>query len=209
MTDTQSSNTAEATLRLVLDRTSMGSSTGSSDAPGLGMSAWTDWFGVVASIACAIHCAAMPFVIAFLPAMGLTFLGDAFFHKVMVVVCSLLAIAAFVPGWRRHRRVLPGGVAAVGLALITTAAFALECGGCPTMTLASESSSPATVDEESHCALCVEAGVGSDATLASDGATPWVLSSLIPFVTPLGGLLLVSAHLANRRYSCRCGCCPK
>ena len=34
---------------------------------------WTDLIGVVASIACAIHCAAMPFIVGFLPAMGLSF----------------------------------------------------------------------------------------------------------------------------------------
>ena len=33
-----------------------------------GPSAWQDSIGIVASVGCAIHCAAMPFVIAYLPA---------------------------------------------------------------------------------------------------------------------------------------------
>ncbi|MEM6364443.1 MAG: MerC domain-containing protein, partial [Planctomycetota bacterium] len=54
-------------------------------------SGWKDFVGVVASIACAIHCAAMPFVIAYLPAMGLSFLADEAFHKWMAVACFAIA----------------------------------------------------------------------------------------------------------------------
>ena len=46
-------------------------------------STFRDWLGIVASIGCAIHCAAMPFVFAYLPAMGLSFLADESFHKWM------------------------------------------------------------------------------------------------------------------------------
>ena len=83
---------------------------------------WPDWIGVAASIACAIHCAVMPFVVFLLPALGLSFLADEAFHQVMVVVCSFFAIAAFVPGFKRHRRLLPLAVGVVGLSLISTAA---------------------------------------------------------------------------------------
>ncbi|MEM6472851.1 MAG: hypothetical protein AAF802_25040, partial [Planctomycetota bacterium] len=33
------------------------------------------------------------------------------------------------------------------------------------------------------------------------------LSRVAPWLTPLGGLILVSAHLLNRRFGCLCGCC--
>jgi hypothetical protein len=49
------------------------------------MSTWGDWLGMIASIGCAIHCAAMPFVIAYLPALGLSFLADEAFHKWMAL----------------------------------------------------------------------------------------------------------------------------
>ncbi|MEO9591829.1 MerC domain-containing protein [Rhodopirellula bahusiensis] len=68
------------------------------------VSTWRDWIGIVASIGCAIHCAAMPFVIAFLPALGLSFLADESFHQWMALACFLFAIAAFVPGFRKHRQ---------------------------------------------------------------------------------------------------------
>ena len=41
-----------------------------------GLTRWSDWLGVIAAIGCAIHCAAMPLIIAYLPALGLSFLAD-------------------------------------------------------------------------------------------------------------------------------------
>ena len=46
-----------------------------------GLTRWSDWLGVVAAIGCAIHCAAMPLIIAYLPALGLSFLADEGFHQ--------------------------------------------------------------------------------------------------------------------------------
>ena len=77
-------------------------SEGAAENVNSGVSAWRDWLGMVASIGCAIHCAAMPFVIAYLPALGLSFLADESFHKWMALVCFLIAIVAFIPGVRKH-----------------------------------------------------------------------------------------------------------
>ena len=73
-----------------------------------GPSAWQDSIGIVASVGCAIHCAAMPFVIAYLPALGLSFLADEAFHQWMALFCFLIAIAAFVPGIRKHENMETG-----------------------------------------------------------------------------------------------------
>jgi hypothetical protein len=140
--------------------------------PGRWQAGWWDWFGVAASVGCAIHCAAMPFVAAFLPMLGLSFLAETAFHKVMVIVCSGLALAAFLPGWSRHRQLLPVAIAGVGLALISLAAFALE-GNC--------------------CISCTTIGWPKQWWTAF---TPWI--------TPLGGLVLVVAHLSNRCYVASC-----
>ena len=184
----------------------------------------TDWLGIAASIACAIHCAAMPFVVMLLPALGLSFLADESFHRVMVVVCSLLAGAAFLPGFKRHRRWMPIGVAAIGLSLIATAAFGFEdtcCPSCvaevrdataghpaetetlPVCTLECCESSSARVTPETEAAPETDKTTGTEATVAASligRATPWL--------TPIGGLLLVAAHLTNRQLSCHRDCCP-
>ena len=64
-----------------------------SDSPKLGLRprwvAWTDGLGMLASIGCAIHCAAMPFVIAYLPALGQSFLAGESFHQAMAISCFI------------------------------------------------------------------------------------------------------------------------
>lgn len=179
-------------------------------------SVWTDSIGVVASIACAIHCAAMPFVVGFLPSMGLSFLADESFHKIMVGVCSLIAAIAFIPGLRLHGRLLPFIVATAGLGMISIAAFGLEGECCTSCELTTPlASTEVQVGAEACCEHCVaESGQPITANEQSEtaneqpklAATP-ILSSFFPWITPLGGLLLVTAHLTNRRLSCICGCC--
>ena len=178
-------------------------------------SALPDWLGLLASIGCAIHCAAMPFVIAFLPMLGLSFLADEAFHKVMVIVCTVLAASAFIPGWRKHGKLLPIGIGAAGLCLITVAAFALEgecCASCeksPTQvatandtTQDSGMSAPETGSTCNDCECCKSESVVTDPQPEQSSSFPFLY-----LVTPLGGVLLVTAHLVNRGFSCRCGCC--
>lgn len=238
--------------------------------------AYRDWLGVAASVLCAIHCAAMPFVVGFLPLLGLSFLAEPSFHKWMVGICLGLALLAFVPGWRRHQRLAPAIIGLCGLGLITFAAFAGPEDCCPTpcaangtpdeasvMTVAlneeipcaasccdSESASgtvPAPADslvaagfEEEACAApcCAAEGEGSilppdaitvveimtveeDATciagccpeeegkVLTAGSSDF-MSMVWLLMTPIGGVILVAAHLTNHRLGCECktgGCC--
>ena len=185
-----------------------------------GTSSWQDSLGIIASIGCAIHCAAMPFVIAYLPALGLSFLADEAFHKWMALVCFLIAIAAFVPGIRKHGNWMPVSIAAFGLVFITFAAFGLAgecCASCSSTAPTAEVSGSVATDTAcaacENCDNCQSAATASEdngATLAiaSDSVTDkGLLSTLAPWITPFGGVLLVSAHLMNRRYGCLCGCC--
>ncbi|MCR9201376.1 MAG: MerC domain-containing protein [Planctomycetaceae bacterium] len=134
-------------------------------------SGWGDMLGVTASVACAIHCAAMPFVIGFLPAMGLSFLADEAFHKWMAGACFLIGLAAFVPGWKRHGRLLPAGIAASGLTIITFAAFGLSGECCPTCEAAAGSRAVAAADGEACCdENCTHCATESQtAAAATDG----------------------------------------
>ena len=203
-----------------LPLTSIGTS--SSEAVRTG---WSDWLGMVASIACAIHCAVMPFVIASLPALGLSFLADEAFHKWMALICFGIALAAFIPGWRKHRRLLPAAIGMIGLTLISGAAFGLAGECCPSCAEVAANVQPAdasTVDPictEECCELCAaEAASEMDASDEPDSGTAQhaslsplsaisFLSPIAPWLTPIGGLILVAAHLLNRRFGCLCGCC--
>lgn len=176
-----------------------------------------DWLGMLASIGCAIHCAAMPFVIAFLPMLGLSFLADAAFHKLMVGVCLALALAAFIPGWRSHRRWLPAAFAVAGLSVISFGAFALEdsCACCSVnqttlSSVAVEQVSASTCTDE-HCEHCAKANqnAGSDhfeKSAETIEAPEPLMAGIVPWVTPFGGLLLICAHVINRRFVCCSSC---
>lgn len=204
--------------------------------------AYRDFLGITASVACAIHCAAMPFIIGFLPLLGLSFLADPAFHKWMVGICLLLALVAFMPGWRRHRRLRPAFIGFAGLFLISLAAFAGPDDCCPTP--CGDSSGPlkqaavvpiVLLDQEdcsSGCCPPVPQAVvasmavvsepapdsmGADCTVSccppdavvEEPFTAGMVRWMWLLMTPLGGLVLVAAHLCNHRSSCHCsaGCC--
>lgn len=176
-------------------------------APGNAVAA--DTAGLVASIACAIHCAAMPIVIGYLPLLGLSWLADAAFHRVMALVCFALAMAAFVPGWRRHGSVAPALFGVAGVGLLAFAAFGLEGGCCEGCATAASAPQGASGCSDSACVLCQdEPTVDQSAELITP--PPTIGRKVVPFLTPLGGVLLVAGHLVNRRKACGCrdnGCC--
>ncbi|MCH2180440.1 MAG: MerC domain-containing protein [Mariniblastus sp.] len=218
----------------------------------------------------------MPFVIAYLPALGLSFLADEGFHQWMALACFLIAIVAFVPGLRKHGNWIPISIATVGLFMITFAAMGWAGDCCPsceenklaasgtTATLGAgcedcEDCATSEANENNlatlatatslgagceHCEDCAtseanENNLATLATAASLGAgcehcedcstseanqtvqstdngsrigieaeeEAALLLLLAPWITPIGGLLLVSAHLCNRRFGCLCGCC--
>ena len=63
-----------------------------------------DRFGATASFVCALHCAALPLLLAVLPALGLGFLADHAFERGFIAFASVLALASLAFGFRRHRR---------------------------------------------------------------------------------------------------------
>lgn len=77
-----------------------------------------DRLGATASFLCAIHCAALPFVLALLPMLGLEFLADHRFERGFVMFASALAMLSLVGGFRRHRRPMSLMLALPGLVLL-------------------------------------------------------------------------------------------
>jgi hypothetical protein len=77
-----------------------------------------DRVGATASFLCAIHCAALPFVIAVLPALGLSFLADHKFERIFIACASVLALAALIRGYYRHRVPSALVLALPGIALL-------------------------------------------------------------------------------------------
>jgi hypothetical protein len=87
-----------------------------------------DRLGALASFLCAIHCAALPFVLALLPFVGLGFLATHGFEQGFVAFATVLASAALYSGYRRHHRRLPLLLAVPGLVLLILGVTVLHSG---------------------------------------------------------------------------------
>ncbi|MGA9422653.1 MAG: MerC domain-containing protein [Rhodanobacteraceae bacterium] len=68
-----------------------------------GLAHFADRLGASASFLCAVHCAALPFVLALLPALGLGFLADHAFERGFIVCASVFASVTLIHGYQRHR----------------------------------------------------------------------------------------------------------
>jgi hypothetical protein len=79
-----------------------------------------DRAGMSASLACALHCAVFPVVLAGLPALGLAWLDAEWVDWTMVLLAAGIALSAQRGGFTVHRRCLPAGVAVGGLVTIVT-----------------------------------------------------------------------------------------
>ena len=67
------------------------------------MSDKLDKAGAAVSMACAIHCAAMPLVVSLLPMIGLTFLADSWVDVGILLVSGTMATIAGVHGYEKHK----------------------------------------------------------------------------------------------------------
>ena len=79
-----------------------------------------DKVGAAASLACAIHCIALPIAIALLPVLGLAWLDNPWVDRVFLAAALVFAAVVHPKGYKRHRRCLPVSLAAcalIGIAL--------------------------------------------------------------------------------------------
>ena len=194
---------------------------------------WADWTGLAASIACGIHCAAMPLLLSYLPSFGLSWLAHEGFHQWMTVACFLFAAAAFVPGWRKHKSLVPAFSGVIGITLLSLSAFVFGDECCAAAAQNQGSQSAACTDAACADAACADAACAdaactdaacTDAACAdaacADAActacseeeigqspevsTQYQFATFTNWLSPLGGLFLVIGHIANHRKNCTC-----
>jgi hypothetical protein len=82
-----------------------------------------DQLGITASIACAIHCAALPLAITALPLLGLEFLADIRVEVSMICLSLVVGIYSIGGSYPKHRKVLPIFILIIGFLLIGTGHF--------------------------------------------------------------------------------------
>jgi hypothetical protein len=87
-----------------------------------------DRLGICLSGLCLIHCILTPFVLLALPSLAVASFeneGHHLLHEVLLVILPVLALAAFIPGFRRHRdlRVFYWSVPGIALLAIAVTIF--------------------------------------------------------------------------------------
>jgi hypothetical protein len=92
-----------------------------------GRPSW-DGLGQLLSALCIAHCVLLPLVLGVLPTLAVEMLEGEAVHQGLVSFAALSAAAAFLPGWRLHRRADVPGLAVTGLVLLLIAAFFLPEG---------------------------------------------------------------------------------
>ena len=97
------------------------------------LSPWSFWpvggdrIGVFASVLCAIHCAATPFLLLFLPVFGKVWSHPAS-HWIMALLVVPLAAVTVAKGYKQHRRrwVIASALLGIGFVLLGAAAPSFE-----------------------------------------------------------------------------------
>lgn len=83
-----------------------------------------DLAGATTSSICIIHCLLTPVVISLFPSAIPYLPGDALFHRILAACVGLLGTAAFVPGYRIHRRRRLLVLIGTGMSVVLAVAFA-------------------------------------------------------------------------------------
>ena len=89
----------------------------------ISMPGYWDKAAIGLSIACTIHCLALPVLVAVLPALTVTLFGDEAFHQWMLIAVLPTSLFALTMGCKQHGRWLAAAIGMCGLALMVMAAF--------------------------------------------------------------------------------------
>ena len=172
---------------------------------------WADWTGLAASIACGIHCAAMPLLLSYLPSFGLSWLAHEGFHQWMTVLCFIFAASAFIPGWRKHKSLVPAFSGVIGITLLSLSAFVFGDECCAATTKSPLAQNAACTDAACTDAACTDTACGAQETgETANVEKSFQFATFTNWLSPLGGLFLVIGHIANHRKNCTCSsghCC--
>lgn len=86
-------------------------------------SQWLDRLAVGMSTVCALHCLILPLMLVLVPALGASFLGDAAFHRTLLLLVIPSSLLAVTLGCLRHRDARVWLLAVAGLLVMVLAAF--------------------------------------------------------------------------------------
>jgi hypothetical protein len=140
-------------------------------------------FGIACSAGCAVHCAAMPVIASAAPALGLGPLAGSLVHQIVAAMCCFFVAKAIVPRWRLHRDALVAVCVGLGLSLLMLAAFILPDPCCQPSSIFGSIGFPLL--SVAQLELSLGQALAQQVLLAQ------------PYMTPIGGVLLIAAHVMN------------
>ncbi len=85
-----------------------------------------DQLGITASLACAIHCAVLPFVLTSLPLLGLGFLAHSWVEIVMIGISLIIGVYSLSTSYTKHKRPFPIAILVMGFLMIGTGHYLIE-----------------------------------------------------------------------------------
>ena len=72
----------------------------------IGSSDFRDKTGIAVSWLCAVHCLAMPFIISFLPLLGISFLAHEGIEYIIIGISVAVALISLLPAYfKQHRKI--------------------------------------------------------------------------------------------------------
>jgi len=78
-----------------------------------------DALGIVSSLACAIHCAILPLLVASLPIFGINIIHNRSFEILMILIAISIGAISLVHGYKKHHsRLMPIGFLLIGAILL-------------------------------------------------------------------------------------------
>jgi hypothetical protein len=80
-----------------------------------------DKIGVILSVGCMIHCILLPVLLPLLPMIGLFIGHNSNFHLVLTFAIVAVAFIALIPGYIKHRILIPFASATIGIACLIVA----------------------------------------------------------------------------------------
>lgn len=132
-----------------------------------------DLIGFSASTVCAIHCALMPFIIVFLPLLGMEFVANPVIEYIFIATSILIGIYTFKHGYfNHHRKIYPFAIFLTGLILISIGHFLFH-------------------DHSIENKLVFQSNENG------------LQEHLFIVIAPLGALLIGTSHFINRKLSKR------
>ena len=157
-----------------------------------------DRMGIVASVACTIHCLIAPLLFLFLPRFASVWAHPAS-HALVALFVLPMAAAAIRCGYRKHGRKWVVGAAVVGVGFILAGSVLPyidkgEASADEAVEAAAETDAPACT---SCCPQIVEEEETGEQKLVLPPAS---------IATVLGSLFLITSHIGNL-FACRC-CIP-